>query len=88
MNISKLQIPFVTSQEERRSEANSLRAQEVGAALDSAGLLRDMLERSSDASEDEEQLIHELYASCSRLRPVLQSLAASDAQAENLSKYY
>lgn len=57
------------------------------AALDSAGLLRDMLEHSEDASADEEQLIHELHASCSRLRPVLQRLASADTQAENLSNY-
>ncbi|VVC97522.1 unnamed protein product [Leptidea sinapis] len=58
---------------------------EVSAALDSAGLLRDMLEHSSEASADEEQLIHELHTSCARLRPILQHLAAADSQAENLS---
>ncbi|XP_068633735.1 ADP-ribosylation factor-binding protein GGA1 [Battus philenor] len=78
-------IKTMVREEERRNEANSRRAQEVSAALDSAGLLRDMLEHASDASPDEEQLIHELYASCSRLRPVLQRLAASDTQADNLS---
>ncbi|KAM3965178.1 ADP-ribosylation factor-binding protein Gga isoform 2-T2 [Aphomia sociella] len=78
-------IKTMVREEERRSEANSRRAQEVGAALDSAGLLRDMLQHASSASPDEEQLIHELYASCARLRPALQRLAASDAQADNLS---
>ncbi|CAK1580478.1 unnamed protein product [Parnassius mnemosyne] len=78
-------IKTMVREEERRNEANSRRAQEVSAALDSAGLLRDMLEHASDASPDEEQLIHELHASCSRLRPVLQRLAAADSQADNLS---
>ncbi|XP_063826086.1 ADP-ribosylation factor-binding protein GGA1 [Ostrinia nubilalis] len=78
-------IKTMVREEERRSEANSRRAQEVGAALDSAGLLRDMLEHAHDASRDEEQLIHELHASCARLRPVLQRLAASDAHGEYLS---
>ncbi|CAH2980734.1 unnamed protein product [Chilo suppressalis] len=78
-------IKTMVREEERRSEANSRRAQEVGAALDSAGLLRDMLAHAQDASPDEEQLIHELHASCARLRPLLQHLAASDAQADNLS---
>ncbi|CAG5045130.1 unnamed protein product [Parnassius apollo] len=78
-------IKTMVREEERRNEANSRRAQEVSAALDSAGLLSDMLEHASDASPDEEQLIHELHASCSRLRPVLQKLAAADSQADNLS---
>nr|XP_026499778.1 ADP-ribosylation factor-binding protein GGA2 [Vanessa tameamea]XP_026499779.1 ADP-ribosylation factor-binding protein GGA2 [Vanessa tameamea] len=78
-------IKTMVREEERRSEANSRRAQEVSAALDSAGLLRDMLEHAEDASSDEEQLIHELYASCARLRPVLQHLASTDTPAENLS---
>ncbi|CAG9786860.1 unnamed protein product [Diatraea saccharalis] len=43
-----------------------------------------MLAHAQDASTDEEQLIHELHASCARLRPVLQQLA-STAQADNLS---
>ncbi|XP_053610118.1 ADP-ribosylation factor-binding protein GGA3 isoform X1 [Plodia interpunctella] len=78
-------IKTMVREEERRSEANSRRAQEVGAALDSAGLLRDMLVAAGSASADEEQLIHELHASCKRLRPVLQRLAAADADADNLS---
>ncbi|XP_050351203.1 ADP-ribosylation factor-binding protein GGA2 [Nymphalis io] len=78
-------IKTMVREEERRSEANSRRAQEVSAALDSAGLLRDMLEHAEDASSDEEQLIHELYASCARLRPVLQHLASSDTLTESLS---
>ncbi|XP_050684925.1 ADP-ribosylation factor-binding protein GGA3 [Leptidea sinapis] len=78
-------IKTMVKEEERRNEANSRRAQEVSAALDSAGLLRDMLEHSSEASADEEQLIHELHTSCARLRPILQHLAAADSQAENLS---
>ncbi|XP_053610120.1 ADP-ribosylation factor-binding protein GGA3 isoform X3 [Plodia interpunctella] len=79
-------IKTMVREEERRSEANSRRAQEVGAALDSAGLLRDMLVAAGSASADEEQLIHELHASCKRLRPVLQRLAAADADADNLNK--
>ncbi|CAH2096017.1 unnamed protein product [Euphydryas editha] len=78
-------IKTMVREEERRSEANSRRAQEVSAALDSAGLLRDMLEHAEDASSDEEQLIHELYASCARLRPVLQHLASTETPAENLN---
>ncbi|KAJ0176499.1 hypothetical protein K1T71_007678 [Dendrolimus kikuchii] len=78
-------IKTMVKEEERRNEANNRRAQEVGAALDSAGLLRDMLEHAEDASLDELQLIHELHASCARLRPVLQRLATTDSQAENLS---
>ncbi|KAJ2949231.1 hypothetical protein O0L34_g6182 [Tuta absoluta] len=78
-------IKTMVKEEERRTEANCRRAQEVGAALDSAGLLRDMLERADDASTDEEQLIHELHASCIRLRPVLQRLAASDTQQDNIA---
>ncbi|XP_045536554.1 ADP-ribosylation factor-binding protein GGA3 [Papilio machaon] len=77
-------IKTMVREEERRNEANSLRAQEVGAALDCAGLLRDMLARAADASHDEKQLIHELHASCARLRPALQRLAALDTQADNL----
>ncbi|XP_013165200.1 PREDICTED: ADP-ribosylation factor-binding protein GGA3 isoform X1 [Papilio xuthus] len=77
-------IKTMVREEERRNEANSLRAQEVGAALDCAGLLRDMLARAGDASHDEKQLIHELHASCARLRPALQRLAALDTQADNL----
>lgn len=46
-----------------------------------------MLEHAEDASADEEQLIHELHASCARLRPVLQRLASADTQNENLSNY-
>ncbi|XP_045447932.1 ADP-ribosylation factor-binding protein GGA3 [Melitaea cinxia] len=68
-------IKSMVEEEERRSEANSFRIQEVNAALDSAGLLRDMLEHAENASSDEVQLIHELYASCARLRPVLHQLA-------------
>ncbi|XP_032517247.2 ADP-ribosylation factor-binding protein GGA1 isoform X1 [Danaus plexippus] len=79
-------IKTMVREEERRTEANSRKAQEVIAALDSAGLLKDLLEHSADASADEEQLIHELHASCVRLRPVLQRLASSDAQADNLSE--
>ncbi|XP_023941452.2 ADP-ribosylation factor-binding protein GGA3 [Bicyclus anynana] len=78
-------IKTMVREEERRSEANSRRAQEVSAALDSAGLLRDMLAHAQDASTDEEQLIHELHSSCARQRPVLQRLASSDAHADNLS---
>ncbi|CAG9561752.1 unnamed protein product [Danaus chrysippus] len=79
-------IKTMVREEERRTEANCRKAQEVIAALDSAGLLKDLLEHSSDASADEEQLIHELHASCVRLRPVLQRLASSDAQGDNLSE--
>ncbi|XP_038220773.1 ADP-ribosylation factor-binding protein GGA3 [Zerene cesonia] len=78
-------IKTMVKEEEKRNEANSRRAQEVSAALDSADLLRDMLDHAEEASADEEQLIHELHASCTRLRPVLQHLAASEAQAENLN---
>lgn len=48
--------------------------------MDSAGLLRDMLEHAAEASLDEEQLIHELHASCARLKPVLQRLALTETQ--------
>ncbi|XP_039753308.1 ADP-ribosylation factor-binding protein GGA2 [Pararge aegeria] len=78
-------IKTMVREEERRTEANSRRAQEVSAALDSAGLLRDMLEHAQDASADEEQLIHELLSNCARQRPILQRLASSDTQTENLS---
>ncbi|XP_060803482.1 ADP-ribosylation factor-binding protein GGA3 isoform X2 [Amyelois transitella] len=78
-------IKTMVREEERRSEANSRRAQEVSAALDSAGLLMEMLRHAASASADEEQLIHELHARCARLRPVLQRLAAADADADNLS---
>ncbi|KAI5633668.1 VHS domain-containing protein [Phthorimaea operculella] len=78
-------IKTMVKEEERRTEASCRRAQEVGAALDSAGLLLDMLERAEDASADEEQLIHELHASCVRLRPVLQRLAASDTQQDDIA---
>ncbi|CAH2048716.1 unnamed protein product, partial [Iphiclides podalirius] len=78
-------IKTMVKEEERRNEVNSRRAQEVNAVLDSAGLLRDMLNHATEASPDEEQLIHELYASCSRLRPALQRLAISDSQNEHLS---
>ncbi|CAG4971352.1 unnamed protein product [Colias eurytheme] len=78
-------IKTMVKEEEKRNEANSRRAQEVSAALDSADLLRDMLDHAEEASADEEQLIHELHASCARLRPVLQHLAASEVQDENLS---
>jgi hypothetical protein len=44
-----------------------------------------MLDHAQDASIDEEQLIHELHLSCIRLLPVLQHLAASDAQGANIS---
>ncbi|CAK1551229.1 unnamed protein product [Leptosia nina] len=78
-------IKSMVKEEEKRNEANSRRALEVSAALDSAGLLGDMLDHAAEASPDEEQLIHELHSSCARMRLVLQQLAASDAQAENLS---
>lgn len=47
-----------------------------------------MLDHAAEASPDEEQLIHELHSSCNRLRVVLQHLAASDTQVENLSKCF
>lgn len=78
-------IKTMVREVERQNEANSRRAQEVSAALDSAGLLRDMLLAASDASSDEEQLIHELHSTCIRLRPILQQLADNDTQAEYLS---
>ncbi|XP_047503278.1 ADP-ribosylation factor-binding protein GGA3 [Pieris napi] len=78
-------IKNMVKEEEKRNEANSRRALEVNAALDSAGVLADMLDHAAEASPDEEQLIHELHSSCTRLRVVLQHLAASDTQVENLS---
>ncbi|XP_045483996.1 ADP-ribosylation factor-binding protein GGA3 [Pieris rapae] len=78
-------IKTMVKEEEKRNEANSRRALEVNAALDSAGVLADMLDHAAEASPDEEQLIHELHSSCTRLRVVLQHLAASDTQVENLS---
>ncbi|KAG6444506.1 ADP-ribosylation factor-binding protein GGA3 [Manduca sexta] len=77
-------IKTMVREEERRSEANSRRAHEVGAALDSAGLLNDMLSNAANASPDEEQLICELNSTCARLKPVLQHLAATESD-ENLS---
>lgn len=68
----------ITSQEERRNEESSRRAQEVGTALDSAELLRELLANAADASPEEEQLIHELHMSCSSLKQALQRLAAAD----------
>lgn len=59
----------------------------MNAALDSAGVLGDMLDHAAEASADEEQLIHELYSSCTRLQVELKLLAASDTQVE-LSEYY
>ncbi|XP_034831773.1 ADP-ribosylation factor-binding protein GGA1 [Maniola hyperantus] len=75
-------IKTMVREEERRSEASSRRVAEVSAALDSAGLLRDMLRLAQDASADEEQLIHELHSRCARLRPALQRLAASDTHTD------
>ncbi|XP_049873158.1 ADP-ribosylation factor-binding protein GGA3 isoform X2 [Pectinophora gossypiella] len=78
-------IKTMVKEEERRSEASSRRAQEVSAALDSAGLLRDMLQRAADASSDELQLIHELHAACTRLRPALQRLAAAHTHQDDIN---
>lgn len=83
--MGNIETEQLLEQVERQNEANSRRAQEVSAALDSAGLLRDMLLAASDASSDEEQLIHELHSTCIRLRPILQQLADNDTQAEYLS---
>ncbi|XP_059052164.1 ADP-ribosylation factor-binding protein GGA3 [Achroia grisella] len=78
-------IKTMVREDERRSEVNSRLAQEVSAALDSAGLLRDMLDHAWNASPDELQLIHELHESCLNLRPALRRLAASDTKADNMS---
>ncbi|KAI8436978.1 hypothetical protein MSG28_010385 [Choristoneura fumiferana] len=53
-------IKSMVREEERRSEASCRRAHEVASALDSAGLLQDMLLHAFEASSDEEQLIDEL----------------------------
>ncbi|KAI8436980.1 hypothetical protein MSG28_010385 [Choristoneura fumiferana] len=77
-------IKSMVREEERRSEASCRRAHEVASALDSAGLLQDMLLHAFEASSDEEQLIDELYARCGRMRPALQRLAAAESNQENL----
>ncbi|XP_075977710.1 ADP-ribosylation factor-binding protein Gga [Anticarsia gemmatalis] len=71
-------IKTMVREEERRNEESSRRAQEVGTALDSAELLRELLANAADASPEEEQLIHELHMSCSSLKQALQRLAAAD----------
>ncbi|XP_026761773.1 ADP-ribosylation factor-binding protein GGA3 [Galleria mellonella] len=78
-------IKTMVREEERRNEVNSRRAQEVTTALDSAALLFDMLEHASTVTADEEQLIHELHASCALLRPVLHRLITSDSETHNLN---
>lgn len=75
-------IKTMVKEEERRNEENSRRAQEVGTALDSAELLRELLANANDASPEEEQLIHELHASCSSLKLALERLAIEKAQYE------
>lgn len=73
-------------QEERRNEASSRRAQELNTALDSAGLLSDMLEYAQNASVEEVQLIHELHSIVSKMRGVLDDLATNTGEFECLSK--
>ncbi|KAJ8731233.1 hypothetical protein PYW07_004397 [Mythimna separata] len=78
-------IKTMVREEERRNEESSRRAQEVGNALDSAELLRELLANAEDASPEEEQLIHELHVSCGALRLALQRLAASETQPDSLN---
>ncbi|KAH9627901.1 hypothetical protein HF086_015345 [Spodoptera exigua] len=78
-------IKTMVREEERRNEESSRRAQEVGNALDSAELLKELLANAEDASPEEEQLIHELHMSCGTLRLALQRLAASESQPECLN---
>ncbi|CAD0201225.1 unnamed protein product [Chrysodeixis includens] len=78
-------IKTMVKEEERRNEENSRRAQEVGNALDSAELLRELLANAEDASPEEEQLIHELHVSCGALRLALQRLAASETAPDTLN---
>ncbi|KAF9423904.1 hypothetical protein HW555_000962 [Spodoptera exigua] len=80
-------IKTMVREEERRNEESSRRAQEVGNALDSAELLKELLANAEDASPEEEQLIHELHMSCGTLRLALQRLAASESQPECLSEW-
>ncbi|XP_021185479.3 ADP-ribosylation factor-binding protein GGA2 isoform X1 [Helicoverpa armigera] len=80
-------IKTMVREEERRNEESSRRAQEVGNALDSAELLRELLANAEDASPEEEQLIHELHVSCGALRLALQRLAASETQPDSLSEW-
>ncbi|XP_063624365.1 ADP-ribosylation factor-binding protein GGA1 [Cydia splendana] len=77
-------IKSMVREEERRTEASFRRAHEVACALDSAGLLRDMLRHANAATPDELQLIRELFARCARLRPTLQRLAAATTSQDNL----
>ncbi|XP_047991363.1 ADP-ribosylation factor-binding protein GGA2 [Leguminivora glycinivorella] len=77
-------IKSMVREEERRTEANFRRAHEVACALDSAGLLQDMLRHANAATPDELQLIRELFARCARLRPTLQRLAAATTSQDNL----
>ncbi|GBP33758.1 ADP-ribosylation factor-binding protein GGA2 [Eumeta japonica] len=77
-------IKTMVKEEERRTEASSRKALEVSSALDSAGLLREMLEHAADASRDERQLIHELHGRCTRLKPVLHRLAQGDQKDQAL----
>ncbi|CAH1638329.1 unnamed protein product [Spodoptera littoralis] len=80
-------IKTMVREEERRNEESSRRAQEVGNALDSAELLKELLANAEDASPEEEQLIHELHMSCGTLRLALQRLAASESQPDCLSEW-
>ncbi|KOB71966.1 putative ADP-ribosylation factor-binding protein GGA1 [Operophtera brumata] len=66
-------------------EASSRREQELGTALDSAGLLSDMLEYAQNASPEEVQLIHELHSIVSKMRGVLDELASSTGESESLT---
>ncbi|XP_072949412.1 ADP-ribosylation factor-binding protein GGA1 isoform X2 [Epargyreus clarus] len=79
-------IKTMVREEERRNEANSRRAKEVGAALDSAELLQDMLDHAYDASPEEEQLMEELYATCMKYRPILERMAYGNTQASILNQ--
>lgn len=88
--MNQLNVLSFFEQKNRKAEIKLKQGLELKKAMDNASLLNDMLNsfKPNETTEDELDIIKELYTSCQNMIPTISRVAGDTQNSELLGKYH